>query len=247
MKFKVGDKVRIRKDLESGNKYGVNYVNDEMLQYKGKQAIIKKVLKVCEEYIIDIDNKGYYWTDEMLEPVKKNKVSTNSVESIDQFNLKSLEFGDIVTLRDKKVVIVTRNRDNCITLRDEYDYKYNDYNENLTSNFSKYYDIMKVERPVKLTKAENENQKIELIKVYEKKGEILDKKEKEYLAGIIRPFRDRIREISKKDYDNEEWIHFVLKKGNNRIEAFSLPNFTKNTMYKNMEIGKKYTLKELGL
>lgn len=71
--------------------------------------------------------------------------------------------------------------------------------------------------------------------------EILDKKEKEYLSAVIRPFRNRVEYIQKKDIGNE-FIEIELDD-----EFFYLPYFEKYTMYKGMELNKKYTLKELDL
>lgn len=71
--------------------------------------------------------------------------------------------------------------------------------------------------------------------------EILDKKEKEYLSAVIRPFRNRVEYIQKKDIGNE-FIEIELDN-----EFLYLPYFEKYTMYKGMELNKKYTLKELDL
>lgn len=71
--------------------------------------------------------------------------------------------------------------------------------------------------------------------------EILDKEEKEYLSAVIRPFRNRVEYIQKKDNMNE-FIKIELDD-----EIFYLPYFEKDTMYKGMKLNKKYTLKELDL
>ena len=76
--------------------------------------------------------------------------------------------------------------------------------------------------------------------------DILTAKEKEYLSNIIKPFRGRVTNIKKfEDYRDrqKEYITIYIK---NDFEI-NLPNFEKNTMYKNMEIDKAYTLEELGL
>ena len=71
--------------------------------------------------------------------------------------------------------------------------------------------------------------------------EILDEKEKEYLSAVIRPFRDRIEYIKKME-NIREYITIYLKN-----ERLYFPYFDKGTMYKGMELDKKYTLKELDL
>lgn len=80
--------------------------------------------------------------------------------------------------------------------------------------------------------------------IFEKVEEILDDAEKEYLKGVIKPFRNRISDIVKKNYNSEE--SFIVININNG-EAIFFPVFKKETMYKNMEVNNIYSLKELGL
>ena len=69
MKFKIGDKVRVREDLVAGNYYGRECFVGKMEYNKGKVFEIKGI---CEgAYIFEED--GFHWTDEMLEKVKKEK------------------------------------------------------------------------------------------------------------------------------------------------------------------------------
>ena len=75
-----------------------------------------------------------------------------------------------------------------------------------------------------------------------KKEGILDEKEKEYLRAVIKPFRDRVKYIEKNFDDDREYISINLNS-----DWLFFPCFKKGTMYKNMKIDKKYTLKELGL
>ena len=98
---------------------------------------------------------------------------------------------------------------------------------NLKDNYSDLGKIIKIEEPEYKT-------------VYEAKLEILDEVEKRYLRGVIRPFE--VRFIKKVGLTNAEYIYIELKSSH-----ISLPNFSSNTMYKGMEIDKKYTLEELGL
>lgn len=82
------------------------------------------------------------------------------------------------------------------------------------------------------------NEEIELIE------DILDKKEKEYLSAVIKPFRDKIRFIEKHIYGNKEFIWLSFR---NDYEDICLPYFKIGTMYKGMKLYKSYTLEELGL
>lgn len=76
-------------------------------------------------------------------------------------------------------------------------------------------------------------------------AQILDDEEKEYLSAVIKPFRDKVKYMLKNSY-NEEFISIVLE-DKERREYFNFPYFKKGTMYKGMEINKRYTLEELGL
>ena len=67
MKYKVGDKVKIRKDLEIGSVYGSCYVTQEMHDLGGEIVRIIEADEYRGEY--RIDSFGYYWTDEMFEDV----------------------------------------------------------------------------------------------------------------------------------------------------------------------------------
>ena len=92
--------------------------------------------------------------------------------------------------------------------------------------------IIKIEEPIYQT-------------VYECKEEILDEAEKRYLRGVIRPFRDKVKYIAKYHSTTicEECILIYISNNPNIM----LPYFKEDSMYKGMESGKEYTLKELGL
>lgn len=75
---------------------------------------------------------------------------------------------------------------------------------------------------------------------------LLDKKEKEYLRTILRPFKGRNIKITKMDYDdgsNEEYIYIEL----GDIEDICFPNFKAGTMYNGLKANKEYTPEELEL
>lgn len=85
----------------------------------------------------------------------------------------------------------------------------------------------------------------------EYKEDILDKEEKEYLSAVIKPFRDRITYIAKVEEDIH-WFYWIMIRVDigflNDYYDFCLPPFEETSdMYKKMEVGKEYTLEELGL
>lgn len=87
---------------------------------------------------------------------------------------------------------------------------------------------------------ENKNQEIEI----EIEIELLTKEEKEYLEGVIRPFKDIVEYIAKsKMTNNLEYLCIQIKEDYH----ICFPNFLRNKYYKGLEIEKKYTLKDLGL
>ena len=76
MEYKVGDKVRIRKDLISGTWFHDCLVTRDMCEMGGKEAVIKMV-RSCS-YLLSTKGTDWSWTDEMLEAVNEE------VEEIDK-------------------------------------------------------------------------------------------------------------------------------------------------------------------
>ena len=64
MKFKVGEKVKIKKNLKEGYDFKY-YVADEMEKFKGKTVTIYSVNS--EAYRIEEDNMSWDWTEDMFE------------------------------------------------------------------------------------------------------------------------------------------------------------------------------------
>lgn len=192
MKFKVGDRVRIRTDLKIFEKYGSQYFVRDMKQHEGKIAIITRVFD--DYYFINLDS--FYWTDEMLKPC-------DAVLTISQLQ------SEIDKLSNK----VQEEYSNVISNRDKVNY---------------------LKKQLKQLKEENKK---------EKNKPILDDVEKEYLSAVIRPFKNRISDIVKRNFDSEK--SYIVIHINS--ESFYFPYFKKGTMYEGMEADKKYTLKELCL
>ena len=83
----------------------------------------------------------------------------------------------------------------------------------------------------------------------EHKEPILDDAEKQYLSAVIKPFRKYVISIRLQDVgvtSNQRVTVFYNDYVFGR-SSFALPTFKKGTMYKGMELGKKYTPEELGL
>ena len=103
MKYKVGDKVRVREDLEVYKLYGREAFTSEMVPLKGKIVTISKVVGYrCE---IEEDLFKYWWADEMF----SGKVSEDFIpeEPISQNRLPEREnFSDIITIKITKAKLL---------------------------------------------------------------------------------------------------------------------------------------------
>lgn len=86
-----------------------------------------------------------------------------------------------------------------------------------------------------------------LIGDHEVKKTILDQAEKEYLSAIIKPFRDMVTSVIKYESSIYEYIAIRYRGLEEYIGTVRLPSFKKDTMYKGMEVNKKYSLEDLGL
>ena len=65
MKYKVGDKVRVRKDLKHGNSYGGTVYVSNMDKFKNEECVITSL----HSKTYNINDSDYEWTEEMLEPI----------------------------------------------------------------------------------------------------------------------------------------------------------------------------------
>ena len=128
MKYKAGDKVRVRKDLEAYEEYGNINFTDSMEKYKGKIVTIKATNS--NSYFIKEDNGNYHWADEML-------------EGLARFSKSDLRRGDIVTDSDGDISMFDGEELVGSTLEI-------DYLDELLGTDDGDCQIVKVERPAKL-------------------------------------------------------------------------------------------------
>lgn len=100
MKYKIGDKVRVRKDLIVDKEYGRDFFVSEMNFLKGKTVIISDI--EYGFYKIIEDSGKWNWTDEMF----SGKASEDFIpkESIQQNTLPEEESSyDIITVKTTKL------------------------------------------------------------------------------------------------------------------------------------------------
>ncbi len=97
MKYKVGDKVKVRADLVVGNRYGANDFAKGMAQYKGKTATITSTYNDIY-YHIDIDDvTNWHWTDEMLEDYMEDTEKSDTVMTVEYLlNKTDVEKGGLI-------------------------------------------------------------------------------------------------------------------------------------------------------
>lgn len=92
MRYKVGDKVIIRKDLIAGGRYFYEdtmnklLFNEEMSKLCGKICVVTRITdSVLGEYILSIDDKGvpWYFNNAMLIPANslRHLIMTREVTS----------------------------------------------------------------------------------------------------------------------------------------------------------------------
>lgn len=80
MKYKVGDKVRVRRDLEEYGQYGKYGTNGNMAELHGSIVEIKKVENEKQRY--EINDNLYYWTDEMFEGLADEELTAEEATKI---------------------------------------------------------------------------------------------------------------------------------------------------------------------
>lgn len=71
MKYKVGDKVRVRRDLEDGETYGGWDALEDMVKMRGEIVTIRRVRSSAYE----LEEKGLMWTDEMFDGLVEDELT----------------------------------------------------------------------------------------------------------------------------------------------------------------------------
>lgn len=65
MRYKAGDRVRVKGDLMANTKHGNYLFIDDMIRFKNREFTIKYVHSDCYE----LAGTPFYWTDSMLTPL----------------------------------------------------------------------------------------------------------------------------------------------------------------------------------
>ena len=128
MRFKVGDKARVKKNLRVGKIYDGIYFSTTMDKFKGK---VVEIVNIFDNYYgLKEDEWNFYFSDNMLEPA---------------FTKQDLKAGDKLILRDGSVGFYNGVDTETHSLN------YCNINEDLTNNgtLGSTLDIVKVQRPKK--------------------------------------------------------------------------------------------------
>ncbi len=98
MKYRPGDKVKVRSDLKINDKYEKYVVIKEMQKFSGKVVTIADCL--WDGYSILEDNRDNGWTDEMFEDIKEEQMDNNTLQ-INMNNLTDEERATLLSLVKK--------------------------------------------------------------------------------------------------------------------------------------------------
>ena len=122
MKFKVGEKVKIKKNLKEGYDFKY-YVADEMEKFKGKTVTIYSVNS--EAYRIEEDNMSWDWTEDMFE----------GLAIITKEELFKMPIGTKITtdLEENNIFVKIGENDFCNDYRDHIED--DDINEDLSLDY----------------------------------------------------------------------------------------------------------------
>lgn len=165
MKYKVGDKVKVRDDLVIGNCYSYYAYCGNMVNFRGKTVTIKSVAYYF--YRIEEDRQTSCWTDGMFEDdfEEDEEVSTSTEAETAKFRAFLEEVANLDADDYDKEYAMLKDIVDCgynARYKDEYDY---DEAVNGLCNFYRTFTPTK-ETKKKMTKAEIEDAlgyKIEIV------------------------------------------------------------------------------------
>jgi dipeptidase len=108
MKYKVGDRIKVREDLIVGKEYGNNDFAKEMVPWRGQIATIAH----CTEDGYMLEGDDWYWTDEMIEGLV-SEASNDTVNHPAHYTQGKIECIDYII--DKKLSYCLGNAIKYIT------------------------------------------------------------------------------------------------------------------------------------
>ena len=103
MKYKVGDKVRVREDLIVDQWYGEDTFASGMVSFKGKIVTISNIESGF--YILKEDSSRWSWTDEMFSGRVSEDFSSEESDSKDIIPEGEIS-SDIITVKTSKIKLL---------------------------------------------------------------------------------------------------------------------------------------------
>lgn len=104
MKYKVGDKVKVRSDLRVNTMYGGAILVEDMGKYIGKTMTVKEVY--ADSYCLEEDVKRRFWTEAMLEHVPKTMLEPCMV-----VKMRNGALNMVMTGNDRGIFLITRDKE----------------------------------------------------------------------------------------------------------------------------------------
>lgn len=151
--------------------------------------------------------------------IRPNKINIIKVNNLKDYDLKKAPLGTKITFKNGDTIIKNGKK----TYSNSY---FTTYDNQIYKEI-----IAKIEEPEYKT-------------VYANVFDVLDEKERKYLKDVIRPFRNRVKHITKRNvFEGQEVITICI----DDYYAVNLPLFEKGTMYIGMETDKNYTLEDLNI
>ncbi|HHX69281.1 MAG TPA: hypothetical protein GX708_14695, partial [Gallicola sp.] len=147
-------------------------------------------------------------------------------EESKQFTKSNLKDNHIVVLRNNTKILYTKGTEDGFKKLIKHD---------LTHSYGAHLDIMEVWEFDKL--------------VWKREEQILDEVEKRWLNHFIKSTNIKVNYITKYEsvlYNNREYLEIDYNDSDDHKESIRFPYFEKGSMYKGLELNKKYTLEELG-
>ena len=213
MKYKVGDIVKLRDDLEVNKFYGNTKLNEAMVNVIGKKAEIKEIVKNKnkDEYYAKFASRyggNWFISDEMIERLWEECKSTEQVSKSEDCSVnssvKKLKLIDVLNkiangeLKEGTKVI-TKDGEEFTYKRSDIDEEYHELlNEDCESLFSNYYiDLITDEVELIEPQEPTDNSKIE---------ELIDwhllidgTSEEELIEMLWNKLNEVIRKLNKED------------------------------------------------
>lgn len=113
MKYKIGDKVKVREDIKAWDEYyGCEHATPPMEKFAGKLVTISERYDTFKVYNINDDGGVWAWTDEMFEEVPKFKVGDIVIKVSDDkdYILRKGWVGTIIEVDTNSPVMRIRDR-----------------------------------------------------------------------------------------------------------------------------------------